>query len=100
MTDHTPPTHGYGCPFDGDTFPPIGESVECTCAPVSGAPPVNGWEGFMCGTDFKYERGEPIDGNHIFANLEDLRTESKCLHECGIAKVKVTLIEWAKEPTI
>jgi len=28
-------THGYSCPFDGDTFPPIGGSVECTCAPSS-----------------------------------------------------------------
>lgn len=56
------------------------------------------FEAFMDGTDFYYEEGRPIEGNRIFADVDDLIEKNECLEECGIVKVRVEFLGWEREP--
>jgi len=55
-----------------------------------------GFEAYMCLTDFDWEQGNPIKGNRIFSTLEGLRDEFSCIDGCGYAKVRVSLSEAVK----
>lgn len=47
--------------------------------------------GFMCKTDFDYDMRGAHDGARIYPSEEGLRDERKCVEECGIVAVRVTL---------
>lgn len=55
-----------------------------------------GTVGYMCGIDFTHELGMVPDGTKIYSSVEDLKKNSKCVKECGIAKVKTQLVEWVR----
>lgn len=50
--------------------------------------------GYMCGTDFLYEQGQPREGNTIFATPEATKKSCCCEQECGVVKVSVEFVEW------
>ena len=50
---------------------------------------------FMCGTDYEHELGEIA--TQLYASVDELRAERKCLHECGIVAVRVELVEWVED---
>lgn len=54
-------------------------------------------EGFMCLTDLAFELGYAMGGNVVYPSEADLRENKKCVDQCGIAKVKVSLVEVVKE---
>jgi hypothetical protein len=45
----------------------------------------------MCQTDWNWELGEALGGTTIYASIEDLEDSRKCVENCGIVKVKITL---------
>jgi hypothetical protein len=50
--------------------------------------------GYMDRIDFECEQFQPLDGNRVYASIEDLKEHSKhCINECGIVKVEVKLLE-------
>ena len=49
--------------------------------------------GYMCKIDWDHELGNAMDGNRVYATLEDLIREHDCWESCGIVRVKVTLSE-------
>lgn len=49
------------------------------------------WVGYMCKTDFLYERGLPAKGNTVYSSIENLKQKHPCVENCGIVKVKVVL---------
>ena len=52
--------------------------------------------GFMCGVAWQHEIGE-TGGVEIHATEEACVKACGCTDECGIVKVKLTLVEWVKE---
>ncbi|MES3028511.1 MAG: hypothetical protein V4820_11735 [Pseudomonadota bacterium] len=48
--------------------------------------------GFMCKTDWDHEIGYASDGNKVYPSEAAIRRERKCLPECGIVEVEVTII--------
>lgn len=71
------------CP--GGCQRPMGDCV----AHLPPAPSV----GFMCKTDFDHELGSASDGVKVYPSERALRQERRCVDECGIVKVRVTLAE-------
>lgn len=55
--------------------------------------------GYMCLTDYWHELGEADDGSKVYASVEDLRRERKCVAQCGIAEVEVRLRQIVQEPS-
>jgi hypothetical protein len=49
--------------------------------------------GYMCQVDYDWELGEALGGTEVYCSVEDLKKERKCVKNCGIVKVKVTLEE-------
>lgn len=49
--------------------------------------------GYMCATDFNWEVGEALGGTTVYASVEDLKHNRKCVEQCGIVKVEVKLVE-------
>lgn len=47
--------------------------------------------GYMCKTDFDWELGEASNGTQVYASVEELKAKRKCVENCGIVKVKVSL---------
>ena len=58
----------------------------------------SGEEGFMCATDFDCELGSARGGVPVYSSLEDLCEARSCIKQCGVARVRVVLMEWVKEP--
>lgn len=52
---------------------------------------------YMCRIDFEVERGEPSDGNKVYASMESLIREHDCALDCGIVEVEITLKRIAVE---
>lgn len=48
--------------------------------------------GYMCQTDYEHELSEGPTCE-IYSSIERLKEERKCVSECGIVKVLVTLVE-------
>jgi len=55
--------------------------------------------GYMCKVDFDWELGCAMGGNDIYPSIKDLKENRKCVSECGIVKVKITLEEVIQEDT-
>lgn len=53
--------------------------------------------GYMCKTDFEHELQESCAGAMIYNDLDDLIESRPCVHECGIVKVEVNLLEVIQE---
>ncbi len=53
---------------------------------------------YMCYTDFIHELGEVMDGTELYASLKDIKKYRKCVVQCGIAEVKVTLLGIVQKP--
>jgi len=53
--------------------------------------------GYIDITDFDYELGEARSGNVVYPSLEDILETQSCSHECGVYKVKVSIIEIAHQ---
>lgn len=49
--------------------------------------------GYMCQTDFDWELGEARGGTEVYCSVTDLKRKRKCVEQCGIVKVKVSLVE-------
>lgn len=47
---------------------------------------------FMDKTDWDHEVGEAAGGNKVYASVDDLRESEKCVDECGIVEVEITLV--------
>lgn len=65
-------------------------------APSSGTeqasePAAEPFIGFMCKTDFDYEMRGASDGARIYPSESGLRRERKCVDQCGVVAVRVTL---------
>jgi hypothetical protein len=52
---------------------------------------------YMCKTDYDYELGNAAGGVPVYSSLADLKEQRSCVRECGIVKVKVTLVEVVEE---
>lgn len=52
---------------------------------------------FMCKTAFGYDARDASDGARIYPSAAALRREYKCLDECGVVSVTVTLLEVIQE---
>lgn len=50
------------------------------------------FKGYMCRVDFEVEAFQPMDGNAVYADIEDLKEHRKCTEGCGIVEVEVTLV--------
>ena len=48
---------------------------------------------YMDKVDFDHEVGCALGGNKVYPSLKDLLENEKCVHECGIVKVKIVLEE-------
>ncbi len=46
---------------------------------------------YMCQTDWDFELGEACGGTKLYPSVEDLKENRKCVKQCGIVQVKVTL---------
>jgi len=58
------------------------------------------FKAYMCGTDFLYESGQPLDGNSVYANMQDLLKEHPCCEtDCGVVEVEICFKEWALPPS-
>lgn len=53
--------------------------------------------GYMCKTDFDWELGNAAGGNRVFASVDDLRENKRCVDGCGIVEVAVTLVRVVQE---
>ena len=49
--------------------------------------------GYMCKADFDYELEEASGGSVIYPSIEDLLEHRKCVRDCGIVRVKVSLAD-------
>jgi len=47
--------------------------------------------GYMCKTDFYDELGHASGGNTVYPSINDLIRRRKCVDQCGIVEVKITL---------
>lgn len=47
--------------------------------------------GYMCQTDWDWELGEAMGGTRVYASVKDLKRDRKCVEQCGIVEVRVTL---------
>lgn len=52
---------------------------------------------FMCKTDWDYEIGNAAGGNVVYASVEDLKSNRRCVESCGIVEVKVSLVRVIQE---
>lgn len=59
-----------------------------------------GEDGFMCGMDFDCELGERRGGVPVYSSLEDLAANRSCIKRCGVARVRVVLLEWLQRPDL
>lgn len=48
--------------------------------------------GYMCTISWEDERFQPMDGNKVYADIEDLKEDHGCWHECGIVEVTVSFV--------
>lgn len=48
--------------------------------------------GFMCSVDWDFERFRPMDGNKVYADLEDLKADHACWAGCGITEVEISFV--------
>lgn len=46
---------------------------------------------FMCKTDFEHDARGASDGANIYPSEAAVRRERKCVSECGIVEIEVTL---------
>jgi hypothetical protein len=46
----------------------------------------------MCTIDWEDERFQPMDGNRVYADIEDLKKDHECWNECGIVEVEVSFV--------
>jgi len=53
--------------------------------------------GYMCKTDYEVELGGRSGGNVVYPSISDLKEHRKCVEECGIVKVAVSLVEVVQE---
>lgn len=53
--------------------------------------------GYIDKTDFDYELGEARSGNIIYPSLSNILENETCSQECGVYKVKISIIESAHE---
>lgn len=51
----------------------------------------NTFIGFMCKTDFEHDARDASDGARVFPSEAAVRRERKCVAECGIVEVRLTL---------
>lgn len=94
-TDHMPERWKESFELSKKVFEEAGVSV----SKIIYEDPIFGIEGFMCLTDWDHELGYASGGNRIYPSEEDIKKYSKCVGECGIAKVRTTFVEVAMEPT-
>lgn len=57
-----------------------------------------GEEGYMCGMDFDCELAERRGGVPVYSSVEDLAASRSCIKHCGVARVRVVLLEWLQRP--
>jgi hypothetical protein len=48
---------------------------------------------YMDKVDFEHELGEAVGGNTLYSSVKDLLNNQKCITECGVVKVKITIEE-------
>lgn len=53
--------------------------------------------GYMCKTDFEHDMRGASDGARIYPSEGALRRERKCVAECGIVEVRVSLSRVVQE---
>jgi hypothetical protein len=53
--------------------------------------------GYMCKVDYECELGAAAGGNVVYPTVEDLKERRRCVDECGIVKVAVSLVEVVQE---
>ncbi len=53
-------------------------------------------EVYMCKIDWDYEIGEARGGSTVYGSEEDLKLHHDCVDECGVVKVKMSLVEVIK----
>lgn len=53
---------------------------------------------YMDATDFHTERGQPAEGNRLFATMDQVLREHKCARSCGVVKVEVTFVSTVRFP--
>ena len=53
--------------------------------------------GYMCKVDYECELGAAAGGNVVYPIVEDLKERRRCVDECGIVKVAVSLVEVVQE---
>ena len=51
----------------------------------------------MCKVDYECELGAAAGGNVVYPTVEDLKERRRCVDECGIVKVAVSLVEVVQE---
>lgn len=56
--------------------------------------------GFMCATDFYHELDGDAYGTSVYCDEATLRRNRKCVDECGIVEVEVTLVRVVKEGSL
>ncbi len=54
--------------------------------------------GYMCGIDWQHELAEVQC--KVFSTPEECARVNKCTDQCGIVKVRVTLVRWVKEQNL
>ncbi len=52
-----------------------------------------GVTGFMCKSDYEFELGQNQHGIEVYRSIEDLKKDRKCIEECGIVEVKVSMVK-------
>lgn len=55
---------------------------------------------YSCGTDFQHDIGEALDyegSQRLYSSIESLKKRSKCWKQCGIVKLKLSLMEWIED---
>jgi len=54
-------------------------------------------EAYMCGVDYQHHLDCDRWGTKVYPSIKDLELARKCTKQCGVVKVKVTLVEWVKD---
>lgn len=52
---------------------------------------------FMCKTDFDFELAHSATGTNIYMSEAALREKRRCVEECGIVEVQVSVIRVVQE---
>ena len=50
-------------------------------------------ECYMCKTDWEFELGNHSNFVEMYASVEDIKRDRSCWDECGVVKVRVSLVE-------